>query len=775
MSELTRQVVMSARSGLTARKSTRVETNLWGALALAIVTLRLLEVSWRGSLLLSLVLAILTAFGTAIVNQLLGKNLGIGASVVVASSVFVFAGQLLLVSGLNRFFAHWLPIAAMSVFVVWWHSGSRVSRIENDVSRVLEFQFVLSIGIAALSLSHTWLIPYALALACWVQVQRRAELQLVGRILVAACLCAGWLSSLLLRPDRWWYFYQGRLSQFYEAVSWSIGWWGVLDHPGQAGSKITNYHWFSYAFFGALSSIAELAPWDALMKLGVVLIPTLFASIFILKPGHVPSWFSLKWMVLVIATTAMEISRTDSLVFSIVVAFVLLAVVRECADDRFSWRHLLVLTPLSTMLVLTKVSTAVVIGAVLALFLAVQVIRREKAVWQPALVLFAAFLVIYFCFMRDNEPEMLTRFKLDPIWSLNELSDLLETRSLLNAVLWITIAFLLTGTQVSKRAATLDFSILVVSIVAPILYVVLAGPHSRYFGLPGIWLITLLVLWRLNDFASESKIESHTGRVWQVTCFILVSAFVGFYAPKVLRRIDDRLVFDSEVRPFLSGLLTSSGITLGILLMSPVVFLLLKRRTAAILLLAATLGVFAGQSAEYFSKLRFWGAGIYESSNTVQATFAKPDLQEVAAYIRQNTKESVILASNQFCCFGEIWQISGHSDREFIHVSVIDRLTDSRWGGSNYLLPAYTRRRFLVQGLRFQLYTGSQSLIGEPLEKLRLSLEFANRPSLSSLDGLKSFGVSGFVVNLTLTEERDWTPFARSVFQVGEFVYLELK
>lgn len=159
MSELTRQVVMSARSGLTARKSTRVETNLWGALALAIVTLRLLEVSWRGSLLLSLVLAILTAFGTAVVNQLLGKYLGVGASVVIASSVFVFAGQLLLVSGLNRFFAHWLPIAAMSVFVVWWHSGSRVSRIENDVSRVLEFQFALSIGIAALSLSHTWLIP----------------------------------------------------------------------------------------------------------------------------------------------------------------------------------------------------------------------------------------------------------------------------------------------------------------------------------------------------------------------------------------------------------------------------------------------------------------------------------------------------------------------------------------------------------------------------------------------------------------------------------------
>lgn len=775
MSEWIRQVVMSVWSGLSARKSTRVETNLWGASALAIVTLRLLEVSWRGSLLLSLVIAILTAFGTAFVNQLLGKNLGVGASVVVASSVFVFAGQLLLVSGLNRFFAHWLPIVAMSVFVAWWHLSSRVSSTENNVSRVLELQFVLSIGVVALSLSHTWLIPFALALTCWVQVQRRAELQLVWRFLVAACLCAGWLSSLLLRPDRWWYFYQGRLSQFYEAVSWSTAWWGVLDHPGQAGSKITNYHWFSYAFFGALSSIAELAPWDALMKLGVVLIPTLFASVFILKPGHVPSLFSLRWMVLVIATTAMEISRTDSLVFSIVVAFVLIAVIRESADKRFSWRCLLVLALLSIMLVLTKVSTAVVIGAVLGLSLILQITRREKVVWQPALTLLAALLAVYFGFMRDNEPEMLTRFKLDPIWSLNELSDLLETRSLLNAVLWMVIAFLMAARQNPKKTTSLDFSILLVSIVAPILYVILAGPHSRYFGLPGIWLITLFVVWRLNDSVSESKNESHIGRVWQATSLILVSAFVGFYAPKFLRRIDDRLVFDSEVRPFLSGLLTSSGVTLGILLIGPVVFLLLKRRTAAVLLLAATLGVFAGQSAEYFSKLRFWGAGIYESSSPVQATFAKSDLQEVAAYVRKNTRESVILASNQFCCFGEAWQISGHSDREFRHVSVIDRLTDTRWGGSNYLLPAYTRRRFLVQGLRFQLYTGSQSLIGEPLEKLRLSLEFANRPSLSTLEGLKSFGVSGFVVNLTLTEERDWTPFARSIFQVGEFAYIELK
>lgn len=767
--------LVSGSSVMSTSRSSKWENSTVGALLLVLATLRLLEVSWSGSLLFSLVVVILSVFGRLLTSALLKKDLGFGVSVIIASSVFVFVGQLLLSSGLSRHLSHWLPLGAMTIFVLVAKFRKGTSSRERDVVSAPELQFILSIGLTALSLSHSWLIPFALASAGWLSMLQRPEPRMVWRFTAALVVCAGWIGSLVLRPDRWWYFYQGRLSQFYEAISWSTAWWGVVEHPGQVGSSLTNYHWFSYAFFGALSSTADLAPWDALMKVGVVLIPTLFASLFLLGSRQLPPLFSLNWIALVLATTAMEISRTDSLVFSMITAFTLIAVVREGIGKRFHFGNALILALLSPMLVLAKVSTAAVVGAIFGIVVVVQIARRERVAWQPLAILCGSLLIVYLIFMQDNEPEMLTRFKLDPIWSLNELSDLLEARSVLNAILWIGGLFLIASHKQIKQTTSLDFSIVVVSTLAPILYVVLAGPHSRYFGLPGVWFITMLVMWKLNESShSESTKEVKNPSV-SIGVLVMAFAVIGFYAPKVLRRIDSWMVFDREWRPFLSALLTSSGLVLGILVISPLILRIRARRTAVVLLLSITLGVFTGQSAEYFSKLRFWGAGIYESSNPVQATFGKSDLAELAEFVRANTSETAVLASNQFCCFGEGWQISGHSDREFRHISVIDRLTDTRWGGANYLLPAYTRRRFLVQGLRFQLYTGTQSLIGEPLEKLRLSLEFANRPSRASLEGLKLFGVTGFVVNLTLTDEHDWSDFAEEAFRVGEFVYLEFK
>jgi hypothetical protein len=42
------------------------------------------------------------------------------------------------------------------------------------------------------------------------------------------------------------------------------------------------------------------------------------------------------------------------------------------------------------------------------------------------------------------------------------------------------------------------------------------------------------------------------------------------------------------------------------------------------------------------------------------------------------------------------------------------------------------------------------------------------------LDGLKGYGASGYVVNLSLTDNRDWSEFAIEKFRSGEFLYFEL-
>ena len=75
-----------------------------------------------------------------------------------------------------------------------------------------------------------------------------------------------------------------------------------------------------------------------------------------------------------------------------------------------------------------------------------------------------------------------------------------------------------------------------------------------------------------------------------------------------------------------------------------------------------------------------------------------------------------------------------------------------------------------MQGLAFQ--TGLADPSTDQIQRMNLSLEFADRPSALVLKRLKEYGVEGYVVNLALTDRRDWSEFATESFRSGDFVFL---
>jgi hypothetical protein len=139
---------------------------------------------------------------------------------------------------------------------------------------------------------------------------------------------------------------------------------------------------------------------------------------------------------------------------------------------------------------------------------------------------------------------------------------------------------------------------------------------------------------------------------------------------------------------------------------------------------------------------------LYSVQENTEPIFGTNDLIEVGQFIRNRTEDNLILASNNF-------------NRKLKH------------GGANYLLPAETRRRFLLQGLRFQ--TGLEEPSIEQTKRMALSIEFSENPSTLSLKRLKEYGVEGYVVNLALTDRRDWSEFATELFRSGNFVFMMLK
>jgi hypothetical protein len=187
------------------------------------------------------------------------------------------------------------------------------------------------------------------------------------------------------------------------------------------------------------------------------------------------------------------------------------------------------------------------------------------------------------------------------------------------------------------------------------------------------------------------------------------------------------------------------------------------------LVLAACLGITVGIQLDSARRVATYGPSVYESSQINDAAFPTSNLRAVGKYIRLNTDKDLILATNDFCCFGNYWWESIAKNVNFY----MSLGTPLRWGGDNHLLVAESRRRILIQGLAFQL--GADTPSPEQIQRMSLSLEFANQPNTSTLVNLQRAGVSGFVVNLDLTKHRDWSEFAIERFQSGNYLYLELK
>ena len=304
--------------------------------------------------------------------------------------------------------------------------------------------------------------------------------------------------------------------------------------------------------------------------------------------------------------------------------------------------------------------------------------------------------------------------------------------------------------------------LLVASIVRP-------GPISAYFGYPAIYLATIVFL-SSSEFASVNL--SGVPTKMRLTSLFLITLVTGYFSEFLLASATRWTFIARMSTGYMWEVVRGTAFILGFMISVVVLGKLryLKTSTPLVILALGFLGFVIGSSANTYQATQSRLSAIFEVGNNNSAPFATSDLREVATWIRQNTRKDSIIASNNFCCPGLAWWSTVVADTNEKMPQFFD---EARWGGANYLLPAETRRRFLVQGLRFQ--TGIGMPTEDQIRRMTLSLQFANQPSLETVIALKQYGVSGFVVNLGLTERRDWNTFAIERIRVGNFLYLELR
>jgi hypothetical protein len=90
----------------------------------------------------------------------------------------------------------------------------------------------------------------------------------------------------------------------------------------------------------------------------------------------------------------------------------------------------------------------------------------------------------------------------------------------------------------------------------------------------------------------------------------------------------------------------------------------------------------------------------------------------------------------------------------------------------DYSLGVWSQRSFLVLGpemFKVSFYFGEGSV------KAREVLSFSNTADSLSAKQLLRYGVKWFIIDTTLTDRRNWAPYAERVFNSGKFIVLRLR
>lgn len=737
---------------------------------LAMASFYLLEISLYSSIAVVLALMTLSRVGHSALAWGGFRGLPYAVSLVAGAALFVFSTQLLLVSGVKADIVYvsigvlFITLCLVSVArqLADWEQPETAERQNATDAMIIAF--------TVMSVRHPWIVSFSVPTTALLWLHRSAPRTSRWMLAASSLASVGFFVAYSLRPEKWWYFYQGNDAQFFESLSWSISNWGVTENPGNVGSSIAGYHWFVYSFLGSLSHIAGLAPWDALMKIGAPLLCFGVASVILGAASAIPgSQLVIRLIMAIVGILCLPILRVDSFAFSLLAAMVFL----ECSVARRApghvVRHISVLALLATTLILGKTSTAVVVMLILAVELLIRRIRRLKASYAAAVTLAATGLLLLVTVFRSASQTGVSDFPATLSASLAEIQAFFDEPMLVFLFCLFLIGVLVSSRSIAESSGALYVATAVCIPIFIAFWFIQASGVSWYFGTPAIYLLLPLLVQRtsLNLIRPREKRMIIAG-------LLLSSMFLlaGLLHDYLMKRLDSRFRLATALGDFMWDILKNSGFALVFLVVIGM-FRVFSRKFSpltVVALLVSLMSFITGGYLDSYRKSLAWGPSIYENWSGNSSPFSQNDLRRLAEWIRSNTPKDAVLASNNFCCAGVKWWNEIKSDPE-LHRKTVFR--EEKWGGANFLLPAETRRRFLIQGLRFQVGYGVPT--EEQIDRLTTSLEFANSPSSKSLHKLLDYGVSGFVVNLSLTEQDDWSQFATERVRHGDFVFLELR
>ena len=659
------------------------------------------------------------------------------------------------------------------------------------------FLFAFSIALLSFNFRALWAIPIGISFFFWGDPRSYRRLYSIGFLV--------WGLALLLLLDDDWQLAISNDAGFYESLSWSIIEFGPSDHPGFSGGfaqgSLSSYHTAAYSFSGLTSFFSGLEPYVFINQFGPLFNSFVLVSCCLSLFRTKLSSFEVV-LVAMLATFFLASGSYNSLTFGLVVLFVFVKVNFDIIQmENALTLKVLKLLPLFLIGLLTVFAKGTMLLPVLAITatsIAFHILNQSTIKESLKILAIGGAICAGFIFLAWSK-FLRVDTALDggistgsSLWS--SLQDIGLTQTILthcfrlftlvSALIVLRLNFYMRKSNQSDLVRFIFWlnASLFAALALFIIFIRADFRVDEYVVSAHLGLMIFFTCLKNNFIRNEHDSESDS-LILPSLCFVffLILIYVPVFRLVLIPRSEGLWQFLTSISPvgklpyflatesmWLSAFMVGS---LVVLLLQLIRYVLHKQTSLAILFcllvpLFAAFTLRADSMLEYFVDRSNSRDSLYISSDGSNSS-ANPttDLEALGEFVRRNTPYNSIFASNNFCCSGESW-----------FDSVLKQPTytgESALGGANYLLPASLQRRFLIQGPRFQINCCIDQF-PDQIERIRLSLMFANHPSSLILDALKQQSVDYFVVNKKLTELSSWKDFATTVFENEEFLLLKI-
>ncbi len=714
------------------------------------------------------------------IAESLGMGFAIGSALSTLSDILLKSTPLRSVAWLVPTFAIVLVVTARNLK----KNRGVVTRIQEIKFESTDLLAIFVISFLYLAHDFVWYISlFASGLCVLIAVNLRnrfktRSLYLRSVIALAALAVVLLAAGMRSRPQFWWI--NSDDYQFFESLQISLARYGLRDHLGATGISITDYHLFAYAWTGLVDRLSGAPTWVILNRVAPVVVSVALSALvwsFLSREGvHRP-----KVHFLLASLYPILFIFSFGSPSSIVGRIFLLAAVFYWTDRNTAVIHWsrIPLGALFTVFVIgTKTSNAPIIFLGLGALVLIGIATNQPWKWISLTDLLIATVTgafYYFLFLQNPygatmiwvEPFGFAKQIFGDLRVLNGLSLIVIGGIASSAYMFIPLlGMIIFWFHRQLRSSMLGYFALPIFPLL-VMYLLFIGGHigtASYFVNSTLSVMLLIALLAVSRSLLETKPTAVSFIVFSMTGF--ATGLATYYMLENLNSGGRYAMFGRAVASARWILPAVIGIFWFIYDVGKT---RKPRRMMTLLSLVLTGTICASATASAIDLYRTAKQPNMPAS-IAESVIGTPDEIAAARWMESNLPIDAIIASNHFCgsekCFGSNWF---NAQVDLVPYS----LGGSMFGGSNFLLPAYSERRFLIQGPRF--LWGLNNPPAWAIDRMSATLNFANSPNEHSLTALRKFDVEYFVVDLESTTQRTWTPFGRLLYQNPSFAILQLQ